>query len=179
MPPTDGEESQEDESGLAHELDDAVRLGGHPEEEAWTLPGVLLLTEGNDGPVAIPELELAFMDTGVRLTRGDGELIWSARWSDLEELSTAERSVLPDGGDGVVVSVVERERHRRHRFVLPADDADTAMAAVQERARDHKLRTNRVRTDTAVRPALTIAVVVGFAATVTVLLLSATHVIHF
>jgi hypothetical protein len=109
--------------------------------------------------------------------RADGEPVWSAGWSDLDEMSTQERSVLPDGGDGVVVLVVERGRRRRHRFVLPTDDAGTTEASIRDRARAHQLRTNTP--EQAVSRWLTIAVAVATAAVVAALLLSATHVIHF
>jgi hypothetical protein len=141
------------------------------------VPGVYLLTEGPDGRVAVPDLALSFLSDGIALDKADGEPVWRAPWSELDEMSTVERSELPDGGDGVVITVVEREGRRRHSFVLPADDPISTESSVWALARAHRLRTNRPR-----RPVsrfLTASVVVAAAATLTVLLLSAAHVIHF
>jgi hypothetical protein len=146
-------------------------------DDPWTVPDVYLLTESKDGRVAVPHLALTFLDDGILLGKADGESIWSAEWKELGEMSTAERSVLPDGRDGVVMVVTERRTHRRHRFVLPTDDADSTEESIRGRARDHRLRTNRPKA--AVSWVLTAAVIVAVAATVSALLLSATHAIHF
>ncbi|HEY6427613.1 MAG TPA: hypothetical protein VIX84_10290 [Acidimicrobiales bacterium] len=146
-------------------------------DDTWTVPGVYLLTEGPDGRVAVPHLELILFDDGISLDKSDGEPVWSAAWSDLAELSTVERSELPGGGTGVVILVVERGEGRRHEFVLPTDDPDSAESSVHDRARAHGLRTNpRPRR---VSRLLTLAVLLTAAATVSALLLSAEHVIHF
>jgi hypothetical protein len=92
-------------------------------------------------------------------------------------MSPVERSVLPDGSGGVVIAVVERDLRRAHRFVLATDDAATTEDSIRDIAAAHGLRTKRPRP--AVSPVLTAAVVVVALATVTVLLLSAAHVIHF
>jgi hypothetical protein len=73
--------------------------------------------------------------------------------------------------------VVEREGRRRHRFVLPAEDPISTESWVRDRARAHRLRTNRARRP--VSRLLTASVVVAAAATLTVLLLAAAHVINF
>jgi hypothetical protein len=146
-------------------------------DDTWVVPGVYLLTEGPEGPVAVPQLELSFLDDGIAVDKSDGEAVWSAAWPDLVEMSTGERSELPGGGGGVVVVVVERRGGRRHRFVLPSDDPVTMASSVQHRARAHRLRTNRPRRP--VSRALTTVVVLAAAATLTALLLSAVHVIHF
>ena len=88
------------------------------------MPDVYLLTAGAEGPVAVPHLRLTFRERGLELDKADGELVWDCDWSDLVEMAPVERSVLPDGKDGVVMVVVERDRRRRHRFVLATDDAD-------------------------------------------------------
>jgi hypothetical protein len=85
--------------------------------------------------------------------------------------------VLPDGRSGVVIAVVERDGHRRHRFVLAADDADVTEGWIRDRAGSHGLRTTSPRA--AVSRLLLVAIGLAFGATLTVLLLSAAHVIHF
>jgi hypothetical protein len=147
------------------------------EEEAWTVPDVYLLTAGADGPVAVPHLRLTFRVSGLELDKADGELVWDCDWSDLVEMAPVERSVLPDGKDGVVMVVVERERRRRHRFVLATDDAEATEEFIRGRAGAHGLRTRWPRP--AVSRPLTLAIVSASAVTLTLLLLSAVHVIHF
>lgn len=146
-------------------------------EEVWTVSDVYLLTAGSDGPVAVPHLRLTFREKGLELDKADGELVWDCDWSDLVEMAPVERSVLPDGKEGVVIVVVERERRRRHRFVLATDDADATEDFIRGRAGSHGLRTRWPRP--AVSRLLTIAIVAAFAVTLTLLLLSAVHVIHF
>ncbi len=149
-------------------------------EEAWSVPGVYLLTEGSDGDVAVPQLTLTLLPEGVTLAKDDGEQVWACPWKQLEELSPVERAVLPDGRDGVVIVVVERGgrgRRRRHRFALATDDAVSTEAAIVRHAAAHGVRTRASRQP--VSRALTVLLLVGALATVTVLLLSATHVIRF
>jgi hypothetical protein len=92
-------------------------------------------------------------------------------------MAPIERSVLPDGKDGVVMVVVERDRRKRHRFVLATDDADATEDLIRGRAGTHGLRTRWPRP--AVSRLLTLAIIAAFAVTLTLLLLSAVHVIHF
>jgi hypothetical protein len=146
-------------------------------EEAWSVPDVYLLTEGAEGDVAVPHLALTFLDSGLTLDKADGEPVWDSPWSRLEEMSPVERSVLPDGRDGVVILVVERDRLHRHRFVLATDDAASTEDAIRVRAAVHGLRTRSARP--AVSRLLTVVVVVAALATLTALLLSAAHVLHF
>ncbi len=141
------------------------------------MPDVYLLTEGAGGDVAVPHLALTFLDSGLTLAKADGEPVWDSPWSQLEEMSPVERSVLPDGSDGVVMVVVERGGRHRHRFVLATDDAPSTEDAIRGRAAAHGLRTCSARPP--VSRALTVAVVVAVLATLTVLLLSAAHVFHF
>ena len=141
------------------------------------MPGVYLLTEGREGEVAVPELTLSFLDSGLALDKGDGEPVWDSAWGGLEEMSPVERSVLPDGRDGVVIVVVEQGRRRSHRFVLATDDPPATEAAVRERAIAHGLRTRSPRR--AVSRLLLVTVVLAALAAMTALLLSAAHVIHF
>jgi hypothetical protein len=147
------------------------------EDEAWTVPDVYLLTAGSEGPVAVPHLRLTFGESGLELDKADGELVWDCDWSDLVEMAPIERSVLPDGKDGVVMVVVERDRRRRHRFVLATDDADATEDLIRGRAGTHGLRTRWPRP--AVSRLLTLAIIAALAVTLTLLLLSAVHVIHF
>ena len=147
------------------------------EDEAWTVPDVYLLTAGSEGPVAVPNLRLTFRQSGLELDKADGELVWDCGWSDLVEMAPIERSVLPDGKEGVVMVVVERHRRRRHRFVLATDDPDATEDLIRGRAGTHGLRTRWPRP--AVSRLLTLAIIAAFAVTLTLLLLSAVHVIHF
>jgi hypothetical protein len=147
------------------------------EDETWTVPDVYLLTEGSEGAVAVPHLRLTFRDGGLALDKADGEPVWDCDWSDLVEMAPIERSVLPDGKDGVVMVVIERDGRRRHRFVLATDDADATEDLIRSRAGTHHLRTRWPRP--AVSRLLTLVIVAAFAVTMTLLLLSAVHVIHF
>jgi hypothetical protein len=146
-------------------------------EEAWTVRDVYLLTEGDEGPIAVPHLELTFMDKGLELDKPNGEAVWNTAWSDLEEMSPVERSVLPDGSDGVVMLVVERSGRRRHSLVLATSDAAATEAAIRGRARAHGVETNRSRR--AASRALNVVIVLVAAVVMTALLLQAAHVIHF
>jgi hypothetical protein len=146
------------------------------DEEAWTVPDVYLLTAGSEGPVAVPHLRLTFHEGGLELDKADGESVWDCHWADLVEMAPVERSVLPDGKRGVVMVVVERRGRRRHRFVLATDDADVTEDFIRGRAGTHGLRTRWPRP--AVSRILTAAIVAAFAVTLTLLLLSAVHVIH-
>jgi hypothetical protein len=127
--------------------------------------------------VAVPHLQLTFRENGLELDKADGELVWDCDWSDLVEMAPIERSVLPDGKDGVVMVVVERDRRKRHRFVLATDDAEATEDLIRGRAGTHGLRTRWPRP--AVSRLLTLAIIAAFAVTLTLLLLSAVHVIHF
>jgi len=141
------------------------------------VPDVYLLTQGREGEVAVPHLTLTFLDSGLALQKADGEPVWDSAWAELEELSPLERSIVPDGRAGVVITVVERGRRGRHRFVLATDDAAVTEAAVRARAAAHGLRTRSARP--AVSRLLLAGVVLAALAAMTALLLSATHVIHF
>ena len=145
-------------------------------EEAWSVPDVYLLTRGRDGAVAVPHLTLSFLDSGLALEKSDGESVWDSEWAELAELSPVERSVLPDGREGVVIAVVERNGRQRHHFVLATEDPAATEAAVRDRAATHGLRTRSRRR--AVSRLLTLGIVLALLATMAVLLLSATHVIH-
>jgi hypothetical protein len=145
-------------------------------DETWTVPEVYLLTEGPDGTVAVPALTLSFFADGIEVDKVDGEEVWSRDWADLEEMSPTARSVLPGGGDGVVVTIVEREQRRRHRFVLGTGDPDTTERFLRDLARAHGLATQRP--GRAGPRLLTAGILVAFAAVMTVLLLSAAHVVH-
>ncbi|HEX4176435.1 MAG TPA: hypothetical protein VHY81_11010 [Acidimicrobiales bacterium] len=141
------------------------------------MPDVYLLTSDSDGPIAVPHLWLTFREGGLVLDKADGEMVGDCAWSDLVEMTPMERSVLPDGNDGVVMFVVEREHRRRHRFVLATEDADATEEFIRGRAGSHGLRTQWPRP--AVSRMLTVAVVAAFAVTTTLLFLSAVHVIRF
>jgi hypothetical protein len=142
----------------------------------WSVYEVFLLTDGRDGRVAIPHLQLNFVATGIELVKANAESAWYCAWDDVIELSTAERSVLPDGREGVVV-VVEERGGRSHRFVAPSDDPTVVEARVRDLVTIHGLRA--VEPSRAVSRTLTVAVILATLATLTALLLSAEHVIHF
>jgi hypothetical protein len=146
-------------------------------DEAWSVPDVYLLTAGSEGELAVPHLTLTFLDSGLELDKAAGERFWDSAWAELEEMSPVERSVLPDGRTGVVVAVLERDRHGRHRFVLASDDPASMEAEIRARATAHGLRTNSA--PPAVSRLLMIGILLAALATITTLLLSAAHVIHF
>jgi hypothetical protein len=146
-------------------------------QDAWTVTDVYLLTESADGTVAVPDLALTFSVEGIELDKADGGVVWDCRWDELEELSPAERSVLPDGRNGVAIVVAERDGRRGHRFVLATDDADSTEGWIRERAEAHGLRSVTPRAPVSRLLLVTIGLAIG--ATLTLLLLSATHVIHF
>jgi len=146
--------------------------------QEWTVPDVYLLTEGAEGRIAVPHLTLTFDTAGLALDKTDGEPVWFCGWNQLREMSPVERSVLPDGREGVVILVVESSgRRRRHRFVLATDDPRSTEASVRDRARSHGLRTSPERP--AVSRAPNVSIVVAAAAVMAVLLLSAVHLINF
>ena len=146
-------------------------------DETWTLREVYLLTGDIDSQVAVPQLALTLLPGGIELDKPDGEIVWSRMWTELREMSLVERSVLPDGSDGVVVDVVEKGRGgRRHRFVLPSDDPAELEEQLRGRARAHGLHTAPPRTP--VSRLLTAVIVLAGVATLTVLLLSAAHVLR-
>jgi hypothetical protein len=145
-------------------------------EESWSVPGVYLLTGAGDGRVAIPNLALTLNGVGIELAKSDGEVVWQCGWAHLDEFSPSERSILPDGADGILVVVVEHGG-RQHRFVLPAEDPSQTEAAIRAWAQSHRIRT--FTPAEAVSRTLTVAVVVATLATLTALMLSAVHVLHF
>lgn len=140
------------------------------------MPEVFLLTDDSGGRVAIPHLQVNFVATGIELDPGDGELAWRCNWEELEQLFTAERSIHPDGREGVVVVVVEKSGHR-HRFVIPTDDAGRSESRIRALAVAHGV--SHSEGSPAASKILTAAVIIATVATVVVLLLSAAHVIHF
>jgi hypothetical protein len=143
-------------------------------EQTWSVPDVYLLAEERGEP-AVPHLTLRFLESGLVLEKADGDPLWHGAWADLKEMAPVARSVLPDGRDGVVVVVVGRDRRRRH-LVLTTDDVASTEAEVRGRATAHGLRTAEAAR--AVSRPLTVGVAVAALATLTVLLLSAAHVVH-
>jgi hypothetical protein len=146
-------------------------------QDSWNVTDVYLLTESADGTVAVPDLALRFSGEGIELDRADAGAVWDCRWDELEEMSPAERSVLPDGRDGVAIVIVERDGRRVHRFVLAADDADLTEGWIRDRAHAHGLRSATPQAPVSRLLLVTIGLALG--ATLTVLLLSAAHVISF
>ncbi len=144
--------------------------------KTWAVPDVFLIPEGREGRVAVPHLHLAFVESGIEVSRLNGAMAWQCSWSDLDELSTAEHSVLPDGSEGLVVLVAEHGG-LQHRFIVPTDQPAEVELMVRAVAREHRIHT-RLPAQAALR-SLTVAVVVATIATLTVLLLAGAHVIHF
>jgi hypothetical protein len=144
-------------------------------ETQLRLSGVFLLTEGPDGPTAVPGLTLELTRAGLSIAKMDKTPVWSASWEDVEELATPERSRLPDGSSGVVLTV-ETSRGRVHRFVLPSQDPDGLEAALETLA--DQMGISPVRRPRHHSPVLAILALLATAAAVTVLLLAAGHVIH-
>jgi len=143
--------------------------------EGWGVDDVYLLTDGRDGRVAVPQLRIDFDGAGLLLTKADNEEVWSSPWADLSGLSTAERSVLPDGREGIVIVVAERNG-ARHRFVLPTDDPAEMESRLRAMASTQRLTTNRTPR-AAARP-LTVLVALASMGTLAALLLAAHNVIH-
>ena len=146
-----------------------------PADVALRFSGAYLLTVGPDGPVAVPGLQMTFDRAGVTLAKKDGAAVWSAAWPEIGELSTPERSKLPDGSDGVVVVVTTR-LGQSHRFVVPAEDAAALESALNSLAHHHDVAPSAaVKTQSW---PLVIGAVLMAGAAVTVLLLAAGHVIR-
>ena len=138
------------------------------------MPDVYLLTDG----LAVPNLTLHFLETGLALEKAAGGAVWECPWSDLAEMSVVERSVLPGGRDGVAILVLERGDDRReHRFVLATTDPAETESVIRGRAAAHGLRTTVPRSP--VSKILTLGIVLLALATLTALLLSAVHVFRF
>jgi hypothetical protein len=134
-------------------------------EETWSVPDVYLLTEADHSEVAIPHLTLTFSESVLALDKADGEPVWHSDRGGLAELSPVERSVLPDGRDGVVIAVVERDGRQRHRFVLATDDALATETAVRDPAAAHGGRSRSARR--AVWRLVTVGIVVAALAALT------------
>jgi hypothetical protein len=146
------------------------------ETQAWSVDDVYLLTDGRDGRIAVPQLRIEFDQLGLVLTKGNDEVVWSSPWSELGALATAERSVLPDGRDGIVIVIAERSGPR-HRFVLPTTEPAEMENRLRTMAAANRLTTNRI--PRAAPRALTALVVLASGGTLAVLLLAANGTIHF
>jgi hypothetical protein len=140
--------------------------------------GVYLLSDGSQGRLAIPGLRFELRDDGIELTKDDvdGDVVWHCPWPEVDVLTAAERSLLPDGSDGLVIAVIEHGG-RQHRFILPAGDPDAVAHQVRAWARANHIQT--FEPPAAVSRTLTVAVIVAAVATVAVLMLSAAHILHF
>ena len=144
-------------------------------DDIWVTSGVFLLTDGNEGRVAVPELVLSVGNAGIELAKADGQLVWQCQWDEVRQFMTPERSLLADGRDAVVVEVGERNG-RAHRFVLPSADPAEDEQRVRDVARAHALATPGSRS--AMSALLTTVIVLAVLGTLAVLLLSADHVIR-
>jgi len=136
---------------------------------------VYLLTSGPDGPTAVPGLRIELGPQGLSLARADGARIWNARWDQVSEFATPERSVLPDHGHGVVLFVSTHDG-RSHRFVLPSDEPAALESMLEHIARTHGVHPIGARR-TEPRVIVTGAIVIVVAVAI-ILFLSAGHVIN-
>jgi hypothetical protein len=89
-----------------------------------------LLTMDATGEVALPGLGVQVDDVGLSVVKHDGTLVVVLPWDDLSALSTAGRTITPDGTPAVVVEAATRLR--THRFVVPSHDPAGLEAAVAE-----------------------------------------------
>jgi hypothetical protein len=137
--------------------------------------GVCELTPGPDGPITVPELNLCFDDEGIEITNCAGERIWVASWNDVTEITTPIRSKTPDLRRGVVVLVGIRDVDE-HRLTIPASRPQSVEKTLGKIARARAVAPDRPE-----RPALkvvSVVVVALSAAGVTLLLLTAGHILH-
>ena len=156
----------------------AVASAGHMEEEAWTVPDVYLLTEGAQGPVAVPHLTLTFREGGLELDKADGESVWDCDWSDLRG-DGADRTVGPPRRQG-------GRRDRRHRTrPAPAPPFRPGDRRRRKRPRSRSEDGRGPRAAHPVAPSRGLTTADGRhrrrvqRVTLTLLLLSAVHVIRF
>jgi hypothetical protein len=147
--------------------------GPHGAPDHLRLTDVLLLTEGPEGPTAVPQLALTLDGDGVTVHKMTGGFVWQAPWDQVTELSSPERSTTEDGGAGAVVVVSADSR--RHRFVVPVTDPAALQDKVARIASDHGVSSGRLRLGP--HPLVAAAVVLVTGAAVAALLLLAGHVI--
>lgn len=136
--------------------------------------GVQLVDSSQGGPVAVAELQLELdEERGLRLCGTDGSPLWSIPWAEVAELSTPERTMVPQGNGAVVMEVTTRHL-QSHLLVLPADRPRKVESEVRALALRHGVRHRRSSPPAAV----SVGVVALVGAAVAALLLAAGHVIH-
>jgi hypothetical protein len=124
----------------------------------------------------VPGLRITIDEDGVTLGKSEGTPVWVARWEDVLELATAERTKLPDNSNGLVVMVTTIQ-HRAHRFVLPANDPSQLEAGLAALARRKGVEPVEAPAERSL-PTVAWVVFSATAVALLLLLLSAGHVIH-
>ncbi|HUA95384.1 MAG TPA: hypothetical protein VMB82_07625 [Acidimicrobiales bacterium] len=100
----------------------AAKPAAVPGRRALHFDGASFLEEGSAGSgSAGPDAALDFDAEGIRLSRQDGDLLWSTPWSDVSMLAVTDEGRLPDGSRGLVV------------VVTTADDGDRQIAVASHR----------------------------------------------
>ena len=105
---------------------------GEHEPVSHRFDGVVLLTEGDSGQVAVPNLSLLLGTQGIDVLRADGSQVVPMPWQAITRLTGTDRSATPDGSPGLVVEVATLER--THRFVVPTPDPDGLRQVLAEAA---------------------------------------------
>lgn len=124
--------------------------------------------------MSVPELQLELdEERGVRLCGTDGSSIWSIPWAEVAELSTPERTMVPQRRVAVVMEVTIRQG-QSHHLLLPADRPRKVESEIRALALRHGVRHRRSSPPAAV----SVGVVALVGAAVAALLLTAGHVIH-
>lgn len=108
---------------------------GEHEPAAHRFEGVVLLTEGDAGQVAVPDLTLVLGSQGIDVLRPDGSRVVPMPWPAITRLGGTDRTSTPDGSPGLVVEVATASR--THRFVVPTPDPDGLRAVLAEVAAVH------------------------------------------
>ncbi len=105
---------------------------GEHEPASYRFDGVVLLTEGEAGQVAVPDLSLVLGAAGVDVLRADGSRVVPMPWQAVTRMAGTDPTTTPDGSPGLVVEVATTER--THRFVVPTPDPDGLRAVLAEAA---------------------------------------------
>lgn len=140
-----------------------------PARDQITLPGVYLLTNDANGPVAIPDLALVVDQLGLTVLKPDGQVGAVLPWDQVRAFKAAERSSTPQGQPALVLEATDTLK--AHRFVVPAQDPDALQLALGTLASRTGPRAATAR-ERRLRPVLVGALVVLVAAAVAILLLA-------
>jgi hypothetical protein len=137
--------------------------------------GAGFLEIGDDGSGSTtPDSALDLDGEGVRLSRPEGDTLWSAPWSDVSMLGITDEGRLPDGRRGVVVAVTTSD-HEDRLIAVASRRPGASAARIRATARRHRVDPDRPDRRVPLLIALGFVVVSG--ALVTWLLLVAGHVV--